>query len=69
MLYPGYIASEMNEGVAGRRFMVSTEKGVRAMVDAIEKEKASAVRPAPAVAPDVGRDEVRAAPGLQDSCS
>lgn len=43
VLYPGYIASEMNEHVAQKTpLMVSTEKGVRAMVDAIEKEKASA---------------------------
>ncbi len=46
VLYPGYIASEMNEGVAHKvRGMVSTEKGVRAMVDAIEKEKDSACVP------------------------
>ena len=46
VLYPGYIASEMNEGVAQKtRLMVSTEKGVRAMVDAIEKEKDSACVP------------------------
>ena len=42
MLYPGYIASEMNERVQQQvTFMVSTEKGVQAMVDAIEKEKAT----------------------------
>ncbi|MGZ6844843.1 MAG: SDR family oxidoreductase [Blastococcus sp.] len=47
VLYPGYIASEMNEQVAqSTPLMVSTEKGVRAMVDAIEKEKASACVPA-----------------------
>jgi short-subunit dehydrogenase len=47
VLYPGYIASEMNEGVAGKTpLMVSTEKGVRAMVEAIEKEKDSACVPA-----------------------
>jgi short-subunit dehydrogenase len=47
VLYPGYIASEMNERVARTTpLMVSTEKGVRAMVDAIEKEKASAHVPA-----------------------
>ncbi|MFN8192867.1 MAG: SDR family oxidoreductase [Nocardioidaceae bacterium] len=46
VLYPGYIASEMNEGVSAVRFMVSTEKGVAAMVDAIEKEKDSACVPA-----------------------
>ena len=48
VLYPGYIASEMNEKVdpAKVKGMVSTEKGVRAMVDAIEKEKGSACVPA-----------------------
>jgi short-subunit dehydrogenase len=46
VLYPGYIASEMNEGVGDKaKMMVSTEKGVRAMVDAIEKEKDSACVP------------------------
>jgi short-subunit dehydrogenase len=47
VIYPGYIASEMNEQVAsGQPLMVSTEKGVRAMVAAIEKEKDSACVPA-----------------------
>ena len=48
VLYPGYIASEMNEKVdpAKIKGMVSTEKGVRAMVEAIEKEKANALVPA-----------------------
>jgi short-subunit dehydrogenase len=47
VLYPGYIRSEMNEKVAqSTPLMASTEKGVRAMVDAIEKEKASAHVPA-----------------------
>ena len=46
VIYPGYIASEMNEQVAAEQpLMVSTEKGVRAMVSAIEKEKASACVP------------------------
>ncbi len=46
VLYPGYIASEMNEHVAAEQpLMVSTEKGVRAIVHAIEKEKASACVP------------------------
>jgi short-subunit dehydrogenase len=46
VIYPGYIASEMNEGVAAEQpLMVSTEKGVRAIVSAIEKEKASACVP------------------------
>jgi len=47
VLYPGYIASEMNEHVRDRTpMMVSTEKGVRSMVTAIEKEKAEACVPA-----------------------
>jgi short-subunit dehydrogenase len=47
VLYPGYIRSEMNEKVAqSTPLMASTEKGVRAMVDAIAKEKASAHVPA-----------------------
>jgi len=47
VLYPGYIASEMNEQVAqSTPLMASTEKGVKAMVDAIEKEKARACVPA-----------------------
>jgi short-subunit dehydrogenase len=47
VLYPGYIRSEMNEKVAqSTPMMTSTEKGVRAMVDAIEKEKDSAHVPA-----------------------
>jgi short-subunit dehydrogenase len=47
VLYPGYIASEMNEKVdpAKVRGMATTEDGVRAMVDAIEKEKDSACVP------------------------
>ena len=47
VLYPGYIASEMNEGVpaAQRRMMVSTGKGVAAMVAAIEKQRATACVP------------------------
>jgi short-subunit dehydrogenase len=46
VIYPGYIASEMNEHVASQQpLMVSTEKGVRAIVHAIEKEKASACVP------------------------
>ena len=46
VIYPGYIRSEMNEKVKNAPFIVSTEKGVTAMVDAIEKEKASAHVPA-----------------------
>ena len=46
VIYPGYIASEMNEGVAQKpKMMVSTEKGVRAIVDAVEAEKDSACVP------------------------
>ena len=44
VIYPGWIESE-NAG-AKQPLMVSTEKGVAALVHAIEKEKASAcVRP------------------------
>ena len=46
VVYPGYIRSEMNEKVKHAPFIVSTEVGVAAMVDAIEKEKASARVPA-----------------------
>lgn len=47
VLYPGYISSEMNERVDPSRTkgMVDTEKGVRSMVEAIEKEKDSACVP------------------------
>ena len=48
IIYPGYIRTEMNAGQAAdkTRFMVDTETGVRAMVDAIEKRKARAYVPA-----------------------
>ena len=46
VIYPGYIRSEMNERVKHVPFIVSTEKGVRAMVEAIEKEKPRANVPA-----------------------
>ncbi|WP_028474318.1 SDR family oxidoreductase [Nocardioides alkalitolerans] len=46
VLYPGFITSEMNDGTNGNPPMiVSTEKGVRAMVTAIQKEKDSAFVP------------------------
>ena len=47
VIYPGYISSEMNEHVDPKktRGMVDTETGVRAMVEAIEKEKDSACVP------------------------
>ena len=45
-ILPGYIRSEMNERVSHTPFMVDTEVGVRAMVDAIEKERTFALVPA-----------------------
>ena len=42
VLYPGYIVSEMSATSSSTPLVASTEKGVRAMVSAIEKEKASA---------------------------
>ena len=46
VLYPGYIVSEMSGTSARTPLVASTEKGVRAMVEAIEKEKKSARVPA-----------------------
>ncbi|WP_457045412.1 SDR family oxidoreductase [Geodermatophilus sp. SYSU D01180] len=47
VVHPGYIRSEMNEHVRqATRFMVDTETGVRAMVEAIEAGKAKAYVPA-----------------------
>jgi short-subunit dehydrogenase len=46
VIYPGYIRSEMNEKVKNAPFIVSTEKGVAAIVDAMEKERAHAQVPA-----------------------
>lgn len=45
-IYPGYIASEMNDRVKKTPLMVDTITGVRAIVDAIEKEKGKAYVPA-----------------------
>jgi short-subunit dehydrogenase len=45
-IYPGYIRSEINEKVKHTPFMVDTETGCRALVRAIEKEKAEACVPA-----------------------
>lgn len=45
-IYPGYIASEMNDQVDKTPLMVDTVTGVRAIVDAIEKEKGKAYVPA-----------------------
>jgi short-subunit dehydrogenase len=42
VLYPGYIRSEMSATAGSTPLMASTEAGVRSMVAAIEKEKASA---------------------------
>jgi len=42
VLYPGYIESEMSATSAKTPLVTTTEKGVRSMVRAIEKEKASA---------------------------
>ena len=44
-IYPGYIRSELNEKVTSTPFMVDTGKGVRAIVKAIEAEKAKAYVP------------------------
>jgi short-subunit dehydrogenase len=44
-IFPGYIRSEMNERVKNTPFIVDTETGSRAIVQAIEKEKAEAYVP------------------------
>lgn len=44
-MFPGYIRSEMNERVKHTPFMIDTETGVRALVRAIESEKATAFVP------------------------
>ncbi|MFC0624979.1 SDR family oxidoreductase [Kribbella deserti] len=44
-IYPGYIASEMNDRVAKAPLMTDTVTGVRSIVDAINKEKAKAYVP------------------------
>ena len=46
VIYPGYIRSEMNARARNAPFIVPTEKGVRAMVDAIERGKPRAYVPA-----------------------
>jgi short-subunit dehydrogenase len=45
-IYPGYIRSEINAKVKRTPFMVDTETGCRALVRAIESEKAEASVPA-----------------------
>lgn len=44
-VYPGYIVSEGNPPNPRNRLMVSTDKGVTAMVKAIEREQANAMVP------------------------
>jgi short-subunit dehydrogenase len=44
-MFPGYIRSEMNERVKHAPYMVDTETGCRALVAAIEKERATAFVP------------------------
>ena len=44
-IYPGYIRSEINEKVKNTPFMVDTETGCRALVQAIEREKPEAYVP------------------------
>ena len=47
VIHPGYIRSEMNDHAKkSPPFMVGTEQGVAAIVDAIEKQKPSAHVPA-----------------------
>jgi short-subunit dehydrogenase len=45
-VFPGYIVSEANPAAKPKPLMVSTERGVRAMVRAIERERATARVPA-----------------------
>lgn len=46
VIHPGYIRTEMNAHVADQiRFMVDTQTGVRAMVEAIERRRAKAYVP------------------------
>jgi short-subunit dehydrogenase len=45
VIYPGYIHSEMNPEGTKAPFIVSAERGVRAIVDAVEREKPRAYVP------------------------
>jgi len=45
-IHPGFIRSEINEKVEKVPFIVSTDVGVRSIINAIEKEKANAYVPA-----------------------
>jgi short-subunit dehydrogenase len=68
VLYPGYIASEMNDGVTQKTpLIVSTETGVRAMVDPIEKEKDPACVPPLPWAPPEPADQALPAAGVQEA--
>jgi short-subunit dehydrogenase len=44
-IYPGYIRSEINEKIKKKPFMVDTDTGCRALVKAIEQERADAYVP------------------------
>ncbi len=44
-IFPGFIRSEMNENVKNVPFIVDTETGCRAIVHAIERQKAEAYVP------------------------
>ncbi len=44
-IYPGYIRTEINEKVRKTPFIVDTETGCRALVDAIERETSEAYVP------------------------
>jgi short-subunit dehydrogenase len=46
VIEPGYIESEMTAKSASTLLMVDNETGVRAMVDAIERERGRAIVPA-----------------------
>ena len=46
VIYPGYIRTEMNESYRNAPFIVPAEKGVAAIVEAVEKEKPHAQVPA-----------------------
>ena len=45
VIHPGYIRTPLNERLENAPFMVDTEPGVRAMVDAIERRRAKAYVP------------------------
>ena len=45
VIYPGYIRTEMNEDIRSAPFMVSAQRGVRDIVNAVEREKPRAYVP------------------------